>query len=59
MKEWRLILATNIGFIADFKQYFALLCLYSFVENCLSNLNIQTLQDQCLSWRVKEETHYL
>jgi len=26
MKEWRHILATNIGFIADFKQYFAFLC---------------------------------
>jgi len=27
MKELRHILATSIGFIADFKQYFALLCL--------------------------------
>jgi len=26
MKEWRQILATNTGFIADFKQYCALLC---------------------------------
>ena len=26
MKEWRQILATRIGFIAGFKQYFALLC---------------------------------
>jgi len=25
MKEWKQILATNIGFIADFKQYFELL----------------------------------
>jgi hypothetical protein len=26
MKEWRQVFATNIGFIADFKQYFVLLC---------------------------------
>jgi hypothetical protein len=26
MKEWRDIVATNVAFITDFKQYFALLC---------------------------------
>ena len=30
MKEWRQIFATNVGFIADFKQYFALLCFIFF-----------------------------